>query len=186
MSVEAYWLSQRLPLSYGGCTSGRITAISKVGTIMFVKLSVLFAQLAEKNLGDAEGTMWFLIGGAVVIAIGLVLLLVVLTYGKIWFQAYMSNARVSIMSLIGMSFRQVNVRVIVQSRIMARQAGVGNDPTEPITTRRLEAHYLAGGDVPRVVRAIIARIVPISISTLIGRPRSIWPAAMCSTRSRPA
>jgi uncharacterized protein YqfA (UPF0365 family) len=39
---------------------------------------------------------------------------------------------------------------------MARQAGVANDPNAPITTRRLEAHYLAGGDVPRVVRAIIA------------------------------
>ncbi len=36
------------------------------------------------------------------------------------------------------------------------QAGVGNDPNSPITTRRLEGHYLAGGDVPRVVRAIIA------------------------------
>jgi uncharacterized protein YqfA (UPF0365 family) len=127
-----------------------------VGTIMFVKLSLLFAQFAEKKAGDPEGTLWFLIGGAVVVVIGLILLLVVLTYGKIWFQAYMSNARVSIMSLIGMSFRQVNARVIVQSRIMARQAGVGNDPAAPITTRRLEAHYLAGGDVPRVVRAIIA------------------------------
>ena len=97
-----------------------------------------------------------LVGGAIVVVVGLVLLLVVLTYGKIWFQAYMSNARVSLMSLIGMSFRQVNARVIVQSRIMASQAGVGNDPESPITTKRLEAHYLAGGDVPRVVRAIIA------------------------------
>jgi uncharacterized protein YqfA (UPF0365 family) len=60
------------------------------------------------------------------------------------------------MSLIGMSFRQVNARVIVQSRIMARQAGVASDPAAPITSRRLEAHYLAGGDVPRVVKAVIA------------------------------
>jgi uncharacterized protein YqfA (UPF0365 family) len=118
---------------------------------------LLFAQ-AERDPNQLVpgGALWVLIAGAIAVVIGLILLLVVLTYGKIWFQAYMSNARVSIMSLIGMSFRQVNARVIVQSRIMARQAGVGNDPNSPITTRRLEAHYLAGGDVPRVVRAIIA------------------------------
>ena len=39
---------------------------------------------------------------------------------------------------------------------MAMQAGVGTDPDTGITTRRLEAHYLAGGDVPRVINAIIA------------------------------
>jgi uncharacterized protein YqfA (UPF0365 family) len=123
---------------------------------MLHQIPILFAQLAEKIGEDNGNTLWILIGGAVLIVIGLILLLVVLTYGKIWFQAYMSNSRVSLMSLIGMSFRQVNARVIVQSRIMARQAGVANDPNAPITTRRLEAHYLAGGDVPRVVRAIIA------------------------------
>ena len=39
---------------------------------------------------------------------------------------------------------------------MAVQAGVGNDPHTGITTRRLEAHYLAGGNVPRVINALIA------------------------------
>ena len=33
---------------------------------------------------------------------------------------------------------------------------MGNDPATGITTRRLEAHYLAGGNVPGVIRAIIA------------------------------
>jgi uncharacterized protein YqfA (UPF0365 family) len=55
-----------------------------------------------------------------------------------------------------MSMRQVNARVIVQSKIMAMQAGVGNDRATGITTRRLEAHYLAGGNVPHVIRALIA------------------------------
>src|SRR5262249_61655976 len=59
-------------------------------------------------------------------------------------------------SLVGMSLRKVDARVIVQAKIMALQAGVGTDPHTGITTRRLEAHYLAGGDVPRVIRAIIA------------------------------
>lgn len=94
-----------------------------------------------------------LVIGAMVIG---VFLIVAMIYGNIWFQAYMSNARVSFLSLIGMSLRQVNARVIVQSKIMAMQAGVGNDPSAGITTRRLEAHYLAGGNVPGVIRAIIA------------------------------
>ena len=68
----------------------------------------------------------------------------------------MSSANVSMLSLIGMSFRQVNARVIVQAKIMAMQAGIGTERETGITTRRLEAHYLAGGNVPNVIRAIIA------------------------------
>ena len=52
--------------------------------------------------------------------------IVVLIYGKLWFQAYMSTHGSSLLSLIGMSFRQVNARTIVQAKIMAMQAGVGN------------------------------------------------------------
>ena len=68
----------------------------------------------------------------------------------------MSNANISLLSLIGMSLRQVDARVIVQGKIMAMQAGIGTEPGTGITTRRLEAHYLAGGNVPNVIKAIIA------------------------------
>jgi uncharacterized protein YqfA (UPF0365 family) len=74
-----------------------------------------------------------------------IFLVIFLVYGSLWFQAYMSNARVSLFSLVGMSMRQVNARTIVQAKIMAMQAGVGEDATTGITTRRLEAHY-AGSD----------------------------------------
>jgi uncharacterized protein YqfA (UPF0365 family) len=46
--------------------------------------------------------------------------------------------------------------MIVEAKIRAMQAGVGSDPQTGITTSRLEAHYLAGGTVPRVIQAIIA------------------------------
>lgn len=95
-------------------------------------------------------------GIAVLTLVGIVLVFLIIKYFKIWLQAYMSNAKVSLWSLIGMGLRQVNTRVIVDGKIMAMQAGVGTDPTTGITTRRLEAHYLAGGDVPRVISAIIA------------------------------
>jgi uncharacterized protein YqfA (UPF0365 family) len=94
------------------------------------------------------------------IAIGVFMLAVlgilVLLYGNIWFQAYMSNARVSFLSLVGMSLRQVNARQIVQARIMAMQSGIGQDRNNAISTRRLEAHYLAGGNVMGVILALIA------------------------------
>lgn len=109
---------------------------------------LLFAQ------GNAL-SMYF-VAGIIALFFGGVALLIVLIYGPMWFQAYWSNARVSMWSLIGMSLRQVNARVIVQSKIMAMQAGIENDPERGITTRRLEAHYLAGGNVDRVIRALIA------------------------------
>ncbi len=95
--------------------------------------------------------------GLLIVAVFMFMFVVaVLAYGRLWFQAYMSNARVGFLSLIGMSLRQVNSGIILKAKIMALQAGVGNDPTTGITTRRLEAHYLAGGNVPNVINAIIA------------------------------
>jgi uncharacterized protein YqfA (UPF0365 family) len=100
--------------------------------------------------------MLLVAGIGILLLFGLVIFFLILKYAKIWLQAYMSNARVSMLSLVGMGLRQVNSRVIVEGKIMAMQAGVGTDPTTGITTKRLEAHYLAGGDVPRVISAIIA------------------------------
>jgi uncharacterized protein YqfA (UPF0365 family) len=53
-----------------------------------------------------------------------------------------------------MTFRKVNPNIIVRSKIMAIQAGLTEK--DGISTRSLEAHYLAGGNVPNVVRALIA------------------------------
>ena len=46
--------------------------------------------------------------------------------------------------------------MIVLGKIMAVQAGIGTEKQTGISTRRLEAHYLAGGNVPNVIKAIIA------------------------------
>jgi uncharacterized protein YqfA (UPF0365 family) len=90
-----------------------------------------------------------------VILAGLVILVVVKYFG-IWFRAYMSSANISLLSLIGMSLRRVDARTVVLGKIMSVQAGIGSEQETGITTRRLEAHYLAGGSVPNVIRAIIA------------------------------
>ncbi len=80
----------------------------------------------------------------------LVFLLLVIKYGSLWLQARLSRAPVSFAELIGMTLRKVNTRTIVISRIMASRAGL------EISTPDLESHYLAGGRVPNVVRALIA------------------------------
>jgi uncharacterized protein YqfA (UPF0365 family) len=65
-------------------------------------------------------------------------------------QAYFSRADVRLSDLIGMWLRRVDSRTIVLSKITAVQAGL------ELTTKDLESHYLAGGRVPNVVRALIA------------------------------
>ena len=85
-----------------------------------------------------------------------VFVLIVFSYGRLWLRAFASTAQVRLADLIGMTLRKVQSRTIVDAKIMAMQAGVETDPETGITTRRLEAHYLAGGNVPRVISAIVA------------------------------
>jgi len=89
--------------------------------------------------------------GIVIGAIFLFLfLLLIFKYGWLYIQALASGANVELLQLIGMTFRRVNARTIVDSRIMAKKAGLDYD------TQQLEAHYLARGNVPNVIRALIA------------------------------
>jgi uncharacterized protein YqfA (UPF0365 family) len=116
---------------------------------MFDNFAILVAA-SESNI------LYWVLGGAGTLALGGLILLVLLNYGGLWFQAYMTSANVSLFSLIAMGFRRVNSRLIVQGKIMSLQAGIGSEDETSITTRRLEAHYLAGGNVLAVVRSLIA------------------------------
>lgn len=69
----------------------------------------------------------------------------------LWLQAYSSGAPVGWLDLIGMSFRKVDSSTIVGCRIMATKAGLS-----PLSTEVLEAHYLARGNVRKVIRSLIA------------------------------
>lgn len=88
--------------------------------------------------------------------LGIVLIAVFAKWGSFWFQAYMSGADISMKSLIMMSFLGIDHRLIVTAKIMARQAGLSIDRQTGMSTTRLQAHYLAGGDVMNVVQAQIA------------------------------
>ena len=104
----------------------------------------------------ASGPLLWLVGALAGIVFAIVVVSILVNYFGIWFRAYMSSANISLLSLIGMSFRRVDARIIVQGKIMAVQAGIGQEKNTGVTTRRLEALYLAGGNVPNVIKAIIA------------------------------
>ncbi len=101
-------------------------------------------------------TVLSIVGIIVASLILLVFAWVLFFHGMLWFQAYMSGADVSMLSLVGMSFRQVKPSLIVNAKIMASQAGLNIDQAHGMSTARLEAHFLAGGDVMNVLRALIA------------------------------
>ena len=110
-------------------------------------------------LGDIQEDLYrygLMAAIAILIGLALVIVLAFATYGKLWLQSYMSGADVKMISLIGMGFRKVRPSVIVPAKIMAAQAGLDINRRTGISTARLEAHYLAGGDVMRVINAIIA------------------------------
>src|SRR5207253_9730289 len=86
----------------------------------------------------------------------LVVVVVLVSCGTVWVRALVSHAHVRLFTLVAMSPRRVHAPTIVKAKIMAMRAGVGTEPDTGITTRRLEAHYLAGGNVPRVIDALIA------------------------------
>ena len=92
-----------------------------------------------------------LVGGTIIAAIlCLIVVIIVISFINIWLQARFSGAPVGFFTLFFMKLRHVPSGLIVQSRITAVKAGI------PLTTDQLEAHFLAGGDVNQVVRALIA------------------------------
>jgi uncharacterized protein YqfA (UPF0365 family) len=111
--------------------------------------NTLLAQDGGPNL-----TQTLMLIGVLVVVLGLfVFAIVFLTYARWWIQSLFSKAGIGLFDLVGMSFKKVKPSVIVPCKIMSVQAKL-KDPE--LTTKALEAHYLAGGNVPMVVRALIA------------------------------
>jgi len=75
---------------------------------------------------------------------------VIFRYIGLYVRAWVSGAHVTFFELIGMSLRKVNSLVIVNSRIQAIRAGLN------VSQAEMESHMLAGGNVERVICAMIA------------------------------
>jgi uncharacterized protein YqfA (UPF0365 family) len=68
----------------------------------------------------------------------------------LWITARFSDVRVSLLKLVLMRVRKVPPRIIIDSLITATKAGL------ELTSDELETHYLAGGHVPSVIKALIS------------------------------
>ncbi len=68
----------------------------------------------------------------------------------LWISAFAAGVRIGIFNLIGMRLRRVVPSSIVIPLIKANKAGLD------VSSNKLEAHYLAGGNVDRVINSLIA------------------------------
>jgi len=89
-----------------------------------------------------------------ILLVGIIVIFVSLFFSFIpvglWITALFSGVKVSILTLVGMRFRRVSPSRIVNPMIKATKAGLD------LSIDKLEAHYLAGGNVDSVVNALIA------------------------------
>ena len=78
---------------------------------LVVEMFLPFAQITGTNI-------LFLVGGLALVVGIVVIGIVFMVYGNLFLQSYMAGADVTLPSLIGMGFRQVNPRLIVKAKIM--------------------------------------------------------------------
>jgi uncharacterized protein YqfA (UPF0365 family) len=112
----------------------------------FMSTTILMAQV------DAKGIA-YLVGAGIIFVLCLAFFFVFLNFFWLWAQAATTGASIGIWDLIGMWFRKVDMRAIVRAKVTAVQAGLTNNE---LTSGQLEAHSLAGGNVPQVIRALVA------------------------------
>ena len=87
-----------------------------------------------------------------IIAVGIVLLFIFLYFVPVnlWITALFSGVKVGLFELVFMRIRKVPPRIVVDSLITATKAGLD------VNTTDLETHYLAGGNVPTVIKSLIS------------------------------
>ena len=108
---------------------------------------LLLAQATRNGMG-------VIVIAAIVIVFSLICFAIFARYISLFIQCWMTGAGISPLHLVMMSIRKVNPAVIVRAKIIAVQAGLTE--VYQLTTRDLESHYLAGGNVPNVIRALVA------------------------------
>ncbi|MEM7310148.1 MAG: flotillin-like protein FloA [Planctomycetota bacterium] len=114
-------------------------------------VSAAFLALQDETEGTSIGTL-VKTGLAIVAAFALLIFLFLfLKFANLYIRSLFTRAGVGLIDMFAMSLRRVSPAVIVNARVNLVQARI-----EGVDKRDLEAHYLAGGKVDRVVRALIA------------------------------
>ena len=90
-----------------------------------------------------------LVVGIVLIVLAIILFFVMVPI-SIWFRALVSGAPISMGKLVGMRLRKIKIAMIVDAYITGKKAGLN------ININELETHYMAKGDVQKVVNALIS------------------------------
>ena len=91
--------------------------------------------------------------GTILIIVAIVILLIVFFSFfpvGLWISSLASGVHIPIFTLLGMRIRRIQPKRLVYPLIKARKAGLD------LTITQLETHYLAGGNVDRVINALIA------------------------------
>lgn len=88
----------------------------------------------------------------ILVAIVVVALIILLWFFPValWFQAILSGVHISLIQLLLMRWRGVNPKTIVMGMITGTKAGLS------LKANELEAHYLAKGNVTKVIMALIS------------------------------
>lgn len=107
--------------------------------------NLLFAE----TFSNVGGFLLLLI--TMIALIAMIIFVMIMRYISLWFQAFVSGAPISLFNIIGISLRKIPPRIILNARITSYKAGL-----KQITVSDLETHYLAGGNVINIVRAMIA------------------------------
>lgn len=102
------------------------------------------------NLLALAPIWWVAIIVASVLFVALTIVVFILVPMQTWFRALMSGAHISMIRLVGMKLRKVDYKKIVNQYILARKAGI------KIYDSEIETHMMAGGDVEKVIDALIA------------------------------
>ncbi|MEX1025564.1 MAG: flotillin-like protein FloA [Planctomycetota bacterium] len=111
----------------------------------------MFLLLLQADDGSTFGGLFKALGLVAVAVVLLLLLFVLARFGTLWVRSMLTRAGVGLLDMFAMSLRRVSPASIVNARVNLVQARVTD-----IDKRDLEAHFLAGGNVSRVVRALIA------------------------------
>lgn len=90
-----------------------------------------------------------LVVGIVILVLALIVFFILVPI-SIWFRALVSGAPISMGKLVGMRLRKIKIGMIVEAYITGKKAGLD------ININELETHYMAKGDVIKVVNALIS------------------------------
>lgn len=108
-----------------------------------------FTVLAQTSVAP-----WIVGGAILAFIVFLIIFAIFARFLGLWIQCKMTGAGIGLFDLFFMSIRKVNPTVMVRAKIMAVQSGITD--VYPLSTRDLESHFLAGGRVLNVVKALVA------------------------------